>query len=63
MADELTPELIALGEQLALLDQFERDLAWEPEVRPLPLRDPKEVPLGHTAFMGDFDTPPQSQLY
>lgn len=40
---------------------FERDTAWQVEPRPVPEGLVRNgIPLGHIAFMGDFDRPNNS---
>lgn len=55
---QLTASLESEREQLKAM---ERDLAFQVEPRPIPEGlIAKGIPLGHIAFMGDFDTPPRS---
>ena len=49
-------DLAALFEELELMRALEREAAFQVEPRPIPEGlCPNGIPLGHIAFMGDFD--------
>lgn len=55
---ELHPDLRELEKSLELLDEKERELAFQAESRPIPEGlIVKGLPAGHIALMGDFDGP------
>ncbi len=55
----LSPDLVALGNEVAAMRQLEVDMAWKPEARPNPLEAyTGHVATGHIAFMGDFTSKP-----